>query len=93
MSVTDSAKRNQVADQCRAVAHMADALSDIYTCNEKMIRAEMMDELISEIGFRSAALMEELGDILNGMDAVTEEDDWVNPIFEKSKELYPPKEQ
>jgi hypothetical protein len=48
-----------------------------------------LSELTESIGRSTAHRMEPRGDILNGMDAVEEGDDWVNPILEKAHALWP----
>lgn len=78
----DDAKRQQVADQCKVVAHLAGALAKVHLDYEKLIREKAFDGLVEQIGVRTSSIMEELGDILNGMDAVSEEDEWTHPIFD-----------
>lgn len=84
-------KRKQVADQCRVVAHLARALA---TVNEDYAETYAqgpsgMDELLDGVGNRTARHMNLLGDILNGMDAVTEEDEWTDPIFHEARRMFP----
>lgn len=82
-------KRKQVAAQCKVVAHLATAIAGVYRDYEKMFEAGIAESLIEPVGKRTAALMEKFGDILNGMDAVTEDDDWTAPVFEKAHQLWP----
>lgn len=84
-------KRQQVADQCRVVAHLAKAIHDVYSDKARYFASDGTgpDDLIELVGNWSAAHMEKLGDILNGMDAVVEADDWVGPIFKRAHELWP----
>jgi hypothetical protein len=83
-------KRRQVADQYRVVAHLASALMDVHKQIEPSIRDGISDDLLDLRGKRSAHLMEVLGDILNGMDAVdNSEDGWTAPIFKRAQELWP----
>ncbi len=84
-------KRKQVAAQCRAVAHMARTISEVYDDIAKMHESGPggWDELTEIRGQRTAELLEELGDILNGMDAVTDEDAWVHPILEEAQRRWP----
>lgn len=79
----------QVADQCRVVAHLATALARVHSDYAALIEAGSMSDLHDRIGRRSAALMERLGDILNGMDATSAEDEWTYPVFEEAQRLFP----
>jgi hypothetical protein len=85
-------KREQIVQQCVAVRHMARTIADIYG-DMAILFAEGRAEKISEIvGSESAALLETLGDILNGMDAVTEDDEWIDPIIEEAQRVWPTKD-
>jgi hypothetical protein len=69
-------KRKQVAAQCRAVALLAGNLADIYGSHAVMFdSAGPSDDILDIAGRESGRHMEVLGDILNGMDAVTHEDE------------------
>lgn len=88
-------KRQQVIDQCSAVNHMATCIALVYGDHARMLYrsgcapTENADEiLIDLIGKRTASLMETLGDILNGMDAVTKDDEWLTPIFERAQKMW-----
>ena len=89
MSISE--KRNQVADQCKAVHHLAGAIRELMKDYERMYRDEncKLDDLVDQVGKRTAGWMETLGNMLNGVDAVTEGDAWVDPIFAKAHELFP----
>jgi hypothetical protein len=94
MSEEIDIKRKQVADQCRAVAHLATALAQVSEDWAKMLAAPSgADELLDMVGDRSAGHMETLGDILNGMDAIDDDDGWIDPIFEKSHEMFPQQDE
>jgi len=84
-------KRKQVADQCRVVAHLAKAIHEVYSDKTSMFASEDTgpNDIVDLVGKWSAAHMEQLGEILNGMDAVDGSDDWVNPIFRKAQKLWP----
>lgn len=82
-------KRKQVADQCRVVAHLATALAQVNSDYAKMFDEGQASDLLEMVGKRTARHMELLGDILNGMDAVTEDDSWIDSIFERAHELWP----
>jgi hypothetical protein len=82
---------NQVADQCRVVVHLLNSMAELYAADEKLFRAHSVGHatLADMIGKRSAELMEELGEHLNGMDAVGEDDEWTAPIFREAQRLFP----
>jgi hypothetical protein len=84
-------KRQQVADQCRVVAHLAKAIWEVHSDNARLFASDAKgpDVIVDIVGNRTARLMELLGDILNGMDAVEEEDEWTYPIFEMAHQLFP----
>lgn len=83
-------KREQVAKQYEVVAHLAKALATVHEQVVPLIREGYQDDLLDIEGNRSARIMERIGDILNGMDAVDEkEDSWVNPVFRKAHKLFP----
>lgn len=87
----DDEVRTQIALQCKAVAHLATALAQVSADYAKMFEENVpaMADIADRVGQRSAKHMEILGDILNGMDAVDEEDDWLTPVFEKAHKLWP----
>lgn len=82
-------RRNQVVAQCRAVAHLATALAKVHSDYIDLMANTSHDSWVEMVGSRTAAFMENLGDMLNGMDAVTKEDDWLNPIFKEAQRLWP----
>ena len=89
-----SDERRQVMAQCKAVAHLATIIAGIHGDYEKMFADEQLsgpDKIVDRVGERTAHLMETLGDILNGMDAATEEDAWLDPIFEEAHRRWPVK--
>lgn len=82
--------RRQVADQCRVVAHLARAIAEVHEVKAKSLEtgSQGADQIAEFAGERTARLMENLGDVLNGMDAVTEEDDWTTPIFQEAQRRF-----
>jgi hypothetical protein len=88
MSETEKT-RAQIIEQCRAVCHMATALSHVYSDYQTILLSPNSDSIMDMVGNRTASIMETLGDILNGMDAVTEEDDWLKPVFEEAQRRWP----
>lgn len=83
------ALRKQVALQCRSVAHMARALAGVQEDKGRLFEAGHLDTLLHFVGEQTAEQMEILGDILNGMDAVSDEDDWLTPVFEEAQRRFP----
>lgn len=85
-------KRKQVAQQCKVVAHLAKALAEVYEAKAKNFESEAKgpSKLIDLVGNWSAGHMEALGDMLNGMDAIDEDQDaWTEPIFREAQRLWP----
>jgi hypothetical protein len=87
--VTDAEKREQIARQCEVVIAQAEALKAVHTDFARLVRSGAAYEIHDMIGARAAALMEYLGDCLNGMDAVIADDEWMEEIFERAQALYP----
>lgn len=83
-------KRAQVVNQCRAVAHMATALASISSDYAGLFITAAHDNIIEQVGKRTAEQMEILGNILNGIDAVdSKADEWMTPIFESAHRFWP----
>lgn len=84
-------KRKQVTDQCRVVAHLAKAIWEVYSDKARLFASDSKgpDDIVDIVGQWSASHMETLGEILNGMDAVEESDDWTGPIFREAQKLWP----
>lgn len=81
--------RKQTSLEHQAVAHMARNLAEIHDELAALTSAGHFDESLLELqGRRSWRLMEVLGEALNEMDAVTEEDmAFVSPIFEAGRQM------
>lgn len=84
-------KMSQVANQCKVITHLAKAIAEIHIDYEKLFRdhPSNMDQIVDVVGERTANLMEVMGDFLNSIDAVTDDDDWTHPIFIKAQEMFP----
>lgn len=79
----------QVAEQCRVVAHLASALARVHLDYVALCEVPAFADILPQVGQRSAALMEQLADVLNSMDALSDRDAWTRPIFEEAQRLYP----
>jgi hypothetical protein len=82
-------KQAQVADQCRCVAGLCRAIAAVHQDYATLFNEGRMEDVADQIGNRTAALMEELGNILNGMDAVDGADEWMDPIFAEAHRMFP----
>ncbi len=90
--MTGDEKREQVAKQCDAVAHMANAIAGVHTDFARIFRNGGLQgvDINDQVGGQTAAFMERLGDMLNAMDAVDDdEDEWMTPIFRVAQEMWP----
>lgn len=85
----DEATRKQVTDQCRVVAHLAKAIAGVHADLAATFEDGAFGQIIPMVGARTAAWMEILGNMLDGIDAVTEDDDWTAPVFEESQRRWP----
>jgi hypothetical protein len=83
--------REQVTAQYRVVAQLAQSLADVHSQLAPFVGSGGHEDALLEMrGERSAEIMELLGDILNGMDAVDgDEDEWMNPVFHEAQRLWP----
>lgn len=76
----------QAHQQCRAVVHLALALAEVHVARAAILAAGMGP--VDVVGESSARVMEWLGDLLNGMDAAEEGDEWMDDIFEAAHERW-----
>ena len=81
----------QAKDQARAVVHLSRVLADLYADRVKLYETcpQAMADIVDLDGSRSASIMEYLGDVLNGMDAASDEDEWLTPIFHEAQRRWP----
>lgn len=85
----DEEKRMQVILQCQAVEHLANVLIEIHSDKKEMLLRGHLSDMIDSTGKHSLYVMETLGDILNGVDAVDRSKDaWMDPVFDKGRELF-----
>ncbi len=59
-----------------------------HTAESALIEARPED-IAEQVGRRTTSLMSDLGDILNGMDAASGEDEWTYPIFHEAARRWP----
>lgn len=81
-------KAEQVQRQYQAVARLARSLADVHEEIGPAI-PHMNSGVVELMGKRSACIMETLGDILNGMDAATEDDADMDSIFDAARQMFP----
>lgn len=93
---TEEQQQRQVAEQCRAVVHLANALIEVHAEYQRLFTdpvftdpAKPMAWHTDLVGRRTARFMEVLGDMLNEMDAASDEDHWLDPIFMEAHRLWP----
>jgi hypothetical protein len=79
-------QRIQLISQCNAIVHMATQIARVHADIAQLNANGVLSPKIS--GTFTAARMEILGNMLNNMDAVIEDDDWLTPIFEKSQTMW-----
>ena len=93
MTEDEAKTMTQVSEQCRVVAHLASAIAKMHEDYASLFSAVPPDsplvEIADSVGERTAALMERLGDFLNGVDAAMPEDDWTHPIFAEAQRRWP----
>ena len=81
--------REQIANQCKVVAYLARVIAQVHDDYETVILSGHLDNCANGIGRRTTSFMEQLGNMLNSMDASTDNEKWTNSIFEKAQELWP----
>jgi hypothetical protein len=91
MTKTIYAKRQQVIDQCRAVAALCDSLAELHRAQESLLTAGFCDDLVEITGRRSVSIMEALADFLNNMDAVGDGDEWISEVLIAGLDMFPEK--
>ena len=81
----------QIAKQCDAVAHLARCIAEVHAEKAEMFRENThgAEHIADLVGRDTAFLMETLGNILNDMDAVTEDDAWIKEVFLEAQRLFP----
>lgn len=84
----EKAKLEQIAKQCEAVAYLANAVRELHEDTATLVRAGHWPAP-ERLGLRTAALMEFLGNFLNEIDAVTAEDDRLEPVFKAAQQAFP----
>lgn len=84
-----SASVEQVRLQYKAVVKLCENLALVHRETGEIID-RFPPGIVEMAGKRSAEIMELLGDVLNAMDAVDDEEDaWMEPIFAEAQRLWP----
>lgn len=86
---SDITKAEQVRRQYEAVAQLAKTLAMVHEQSAFMAKDGADDGLLDIMGRQSAYAMEALGDILNGMDAASEEDAALGDVFDVAHTMFP----
>lgn len=86
--VTEEMKA-QVVKQCDAVVRLATSLAQVHSDFAALLSVGASDGMYLSKGKHTAHLMEVLGDILNGMDAVDAEDADLAPVFRAAQAMFP----
>jgi hypothetical protein len=85
-SITDAELLTFTEAQFKAVAHMAKVVAELHGPHMTRHSSRGVLELQS---VRANEIMEWLGDLLNAMDGVDDEEDgWMEPIFEEAHRIY-----
>jgi len=81
--------RDQVVAQCKAVEHLAFVIARLHSDKATAFAQGSWPPILNIVGRHTASIMNQLGDILNNMDAVTEEDSRFDRVFEEANRLWP----
>lgn len=87
--MNEISKTDQVAKQCRAVVTLANAIAKVHSEVAEYVVNGHASLILDQIGSRSAAIMEDIGNYLNDMDAVTEDDENLDDVFEMARKMFP----
>jgi hypothetical protein len=86
----DEATRTQVIVQCNVVVHLASVIARLHAdLAEIYSHPNTSPGILEAAGKRTASFMEQIGDMLNAVDAVTEEDEWTEPVFKEAQRRWP----
>lgn len=84
-----SAIRDQVIQQCKAVAHMAAAIAKTHEgLAEILAHAKNDAPIIEVLGESTTERMEMLGELCNAMDIVEDQDAWISPVMVEARRLW-----
>ena len=90
-STSAEAKAKQVALQCRVVRLLCATASEAHKGYAEMLAVGCSPASLESIGRRSARVMEAMLGVMRAMDAPEDEDEeWMHPVFEQARRLFPP---
>lgn len=84
-----AAKAKQVAQQCRVVRLLCASVSEAHKGYAEMLGVGCSAASLESIGRRSAHAMEALGALIKSMQAEDEDDEWMIPVFQEARRLFP----
>ena len=84
------AKSKQVALQCRVVRLLCGSVSEAHKGYAELLGLGCSAASLESIGRTSARAMEALNDLIGAMSGVDEDDEWMLPVFEEARKLFPP---
>jgi hypothetical protein len=84
-----AAKARQVAQQCRVVRLLCASVSEAHKGYAEMLGVGCSAASLESMGRRSARAMEALGGLIKAMGADDEDDEWMIPVFEEARRLFP----
>lgn len=83
-------KQQQIVEQCRAVSALAAHLSKVHAELAELYGVALPAGVVEIVGQRTAWMMEELGNMLNEMDAVQDSDvAAINEVFDRAHAMFP----
>lgn len=88
-SVEAQARAKQVALQCRVVRLLCASVSEAHKGYAEMLGIGCSAASLESMGRRSARAMEALAHVVKAMQLDDEDDEWMVPVFEEARRLFP----
>ena len=84
-----SEKNEQLKSQYKAVAHLARSMANL--CDEMSTIADLdnFQNIVDIQGERTHYWMDQLGTMLDSCDAVSEDDEWIAPLYDEARRIFP----